>query len=178
MYTFKSDSTGTFGMKRNNRSTGWGAWINGNLGVGEKFLFTGLFRYFSYHEQLDFAIIDQSTGTESAQKTIAKNSLFSTGINFRYGGSIYTFFVEMLYEYKKLSTAEEALNKFYQARDNVKVIGSSLKWEEVHPNTLTFGGDWRISRSVIINYGMRCVFNNSWKFKQFTPVATISCMMR
>lgn len=178
MYTFKSDSTGTFGMKRNNRSTGWGTWINGNLGIGQKFLFTGLFRYFSYDEQLDFAVIDQATGTESPQKTIAKNSLFSTGINFRYGGSIYTFFIEMLYEYKKLSTAEEALNKFYQARENVKVIGSSLKWEEVHPNTLTFGGDWRISRSVIINYGMRCVFNSNWKFKQFTPVATISCMMR
>lgn len=178
MYTFKSDSTGTFGMKRNNRSTGWGTWINGNLGIGEKFLFTGLFRYFSYHEQLDFAVIDQTTGTESAQKAIAKNSLFSTGINFRYGGSIYTFFIEMLYEYKRLSTAEEALNKFYQAEENVKVIGSSLKWEEVHPNTLTFGGDWRISRSVIINYGMRCVFNSNWKFKAFTPVATISCMMR
>ena len=178
MYTFKSDSTGTFGMKRNNRSTGWGTWINGNLGIGQKFLFTGLFRYFSYDEQLDFAVIDQATGTESPQKTIAKNSLFSTGINFRYGGSIYTFFIEMLYEYKKLSTAEEALNKFYQARENVKVIGSSLKWEEVHPNTLTFDGDWRISRSVIINYGMLCVFNSNWKFKQFTPVATISCMMR
>lgn len=178
MYTFKSDSTGTFGMKRNNRSTGWGAWINGNLGFGQKFLLTGLFRYFSYDEQLDFIIRDQSTGTETPQKAIAKNSLFSTGINCRYGGSIYTFFIEMLYEYKKLNTAEEALSRFYQIKDNVQVIGSSLKWEEVHPNTLTFGGDWRISRSVIINYGMRCVFNSAWKFKAFTPIATISCMMR
>ena len=177
-YTFKSDSVGTFGMKRNNRSTGWGAWLSGNLGIGKKFLATGLFRTFRYDEQLDFLIEDQTTGTETAQKVIAKNSVFSMGMNLRYGGSIYTFFVEMLYEYKKLNTPDELLNNNYKTPGNVKVIGSSLNWDEVHPNTFTFGGDWRLSRSVIINYGMRCVFNSSWKFKTFTPVATISCMMR
>lgn len=178
MYTFKSDSLGTFGMKRNNRSTGWGAWLSGNLGMGKKFLLTGIFRSFWYDEQLDFVVADQVTGTETPQKVVAKNSVFSTGLNLRYGGSIYTFFIEMLYEYKKLNTPEEILNRNFKTSNNVQVIGSSLKWDDVHPNTLTFGGDWRISRSVIINYGMRCVFNSDWKFKEFTPVATISCMMR
>jgi hypothetical protein len=178
MYTFKSDSIGTFGMKRNNRSTGWGAWLSGNLGIGKKFLVTGLFRTFRFDEQLDFKIEDQSTGVETAQKVISKNSVFSMGMNLRYGGSIYTFFVEMLYEHKKLNTPGELLSKAYKTPGNAEVIGSSLKWDEVHPNTLTFGGDWRLSRSVIINYGMRCVFNSNWKFKTFTPVATISCMMR
>ncbi|MBL7742424.1 MAG: hypothetical protein JNN00_03015 [Chitinophagaceae bacterium] len=99
-------------------------------------------------------------------------------MNFRYGGSVYTFFFEMLYEYKKLRTADEALNKAYKTTGNVEIISSSLKWEEIHPNTLSIGGDWRISRSVIINYGMRCVFDNNWKFRTFVPVATVSCMMR
>lgn len=178
MYTFKSDSTGAFGMKRNNRSTGWGAWINGNLGIGNKFLLTGLIRTFRYDEQVDFIIKDISTGAETPQKAIAQNSLYSMGLNLRYGGSIYTFFIEMLYEYKKLNAVDKALTRAYKTPDNVQIIGSSLKWEEVHPNTFTFGGDWRVSRSVIINYGMRCVFNSDWKFKTFTPVATISCMMR
>ncbi len=178
MHTFKSDSIGTFGMKRNNRSTGSGVWLSGNLGIGKKFLLTGLLRTFRYDEQLDFIIEDQSTGTKTAQKAIAKNSVFSTGMNLRYGGSIYTFFVEMLYEYKKLNTPDELLNKVYKTPVNVEIIGSSLKWDEIHPNTLTFGGDWRISRSVIINYGLRGVFNSNWKFKTFTPIATISCLMR
>lgn len=178
MHTFKSDSAGTFGMKRNNRNTGWGAWLSGNLGLGNKFLLTGLFRTFHYDEQVDFIIKDLSSGTETAEKAIAKNSLHSMGLNLRYGGSIYTFFIEMLYEYRKLDAVDKALTKAYKIPDNVQVIGSSLKWEEVHPNTFTFGGDWRVSRSVIINYGMRCVFNSNWKFKTFTPVATISCMMR
>jgi hypothetical protein len=178
MHTFKSDSSGTFGMKRNNRSTGWGAWINGNIGIGKKFLLTGLLRTFQYDDQVDFIIKDNTTGDETAQKIAAKNSLYSMGLNLRYGGSIYTFFIEMLYEYKKMNTADEALNAAYKVPGNTQIIGSSLKWDIVHPNTLTMGGDWRISRSVIINYGLRSVFDSKWKFKNFIPVATISCMMR
>ncbi|MBL7745458.1 MAG: hypothetical protein JNN00_18455, partial [Chitinophagaceae bacterium] len=110
-HTFKSDSSGSFGMKRNNRSTGTGAWVNGNIGVGKKMLLTCLLRSFWYNDQVDFRIKDLSTGNETAQKTTAKNSVYSLGMNFRYGGSVYTFFFEMLYEYKKLRTADEALNK-------------------------------------------------------------------
>lgn len=178
MHTFKSDSSGTFGMKRSNRSSGWGAWLNGNVGIGKQFLLTGLLRSFWYNEQVDFIIKDNITGDETADKTIAKNNLYSMGLNLRYGGAIYTFFVELLYEYKKLSTPIEAVNQNYKVPGNVQIVGSSLKWDEVNPNTLTFGGDWRISQSVIINYGMRCVFDSKWNFKTFTPVATISCMMR
>ncbi len=178
MHTFKSDSSGTFGMKRSNRSSGWGAWLNGNVGIGKQFLLTGLLRSFWYNEQVDFIIKDNVTGDETADKTIAKNNLYSMGLNLRYGGAIYTFFVELLYEYKKLSTPIEAVNQNYKVPGNVQIVGSSLKWDEVNPNTLTFGGDWRISQSVIINYGMRCVFDSKWNFKTFTPVATISCMMR
>lgn len=177
-HTFKSDSSGSFGMKRNNRSTGTGAWINGNMGIGKKMLWTCLLRSFWYNEQVDFRIKDLTTGDETAQKTTAKNSVYSLGMNFRYGGSVYTFFFEMLYEYKKIKTADEALNKAYKTTGNVEIVNSSLKWEEIHPNTLSIGGDWRISRSVIINYGMRCVFDNNWKFRTFVPVATVSCMMR
>jgi hypothetical protein len=178
MHTFKSDSLGTFGMKRNNRSTGWGAWILGNIGLGKKMLATGLFRGFWYDDQVDFRVIDNTTGEETAQKVNAKNTLYSVGMNLRYGGTVYTFFIEMLYEYKKIKTAEEALNESYKVPNNTQIIGSSVKWDVVHPNTFTFGGDWRISRSVIINYGLRSTFDSKWKFKNFTPVATISCMMR
>jgi len=177
-HTFKSDSTGTFGMKRNNRSSGTGAWILGNVGLGKKILFTGLFRGFWYDDQVEFKVIDNITGDEVAQKANAKNTVYSVGINMRYGGSIYTFFIEMLYEYKKVKTANDALAQAYKVPTNMQVVGSSLKWDVIHPNTFTFGGDWRISRSVIISYGLRSVFDSKWKFKNFTPIATISCMMR
>ena len=178
MYTFKSDSSGTFGMKRNNRSTGFGAWINGNLGLGKKFLLSGLFRSFWYNDQLDFNIKDLSNGTQTTSKAIVSNSIFSTGMNLRYGGSIYTFFVEFFYERKKLNRPMDAVKENFEVPNGSEIVGSSLRWTDTFPNTFSFGGDWRISRSVIINYGMRCVFDAQMKFKTFTPIATISCMMR
>lgn len=178
MYTFKSDSSNTFGMKRNNRSTGWGAWINGNLGIGKKLLLTGLVRVFKYDEQVDFTLKDLSSNNETAVKAVAENSLLSTGLNLRYGGSVYTFFVEFLYEKKKQSTPMEVISKSFEVPAGSEIVGTSLQWTDAFPNTFAMGGDWRISRSVIINYGMRCTFDSKMKFKAFTPVATISCMMR
>jgi hypothetical protein len=178
MYTFKSDSVGVFGMKRNNRSTGLGAWINGNIGIGKKFLLTGLIRAFWYDDQIDFRIEDINTGQQTTQKVIADNSLYSVGLNLRYGGTLYTFFVEFLYERKKYHTPQDALNKSYKVPSNSEIIASSIVWDVVQPNTFAIGGDWRLSRSVIINYGMRGVFDKNLKFKNFQPVATISCMMR
>ena len=176
--SYKTDSTGSLTSLRLNRNTGAGAWINANLGMGKKFLLSALFRTSWYNEELEFLIRNVTTQEENSQKAVAKNTLFAMGMNLRYGSSIYTFFVELLYEKKGLNTAIKALSDAFKTPDNFEIVGSSVKWNIVHPNTLSFGGDWRISRSVIINYGMRCIFDSQWKFKTFTPLAAISCMMR
>jgi hypothetical protein len=178
VYSYKTDSSGSLKSLRLNRNTGYGGWLNGSLGLGKRFLLSCLFRSSWYKEELEFLIKDMTTGDETSQKAVAQNTLLTMGMNMRYGGSVYTFFVEFLYEKKGLKTPLEALNDAFKAPSNFQVVGSSVKWDVVHPNTLSFGGDWRISRSVIINYGMRCVFDKNWKFKTFTPIATISCMMR
>lgn len=178
VYSYKTDSSGSLKSLRLNRNTGYGGWLNGSLGLGKRFLLSCLFRSSWYKEELEFLIKEMTTGDETSQKAVAQNTLLTMGMNMRYGGSIYTFFVEFLYEKKGLKTPLEALNDVFKAPSNFQVVGSSVKWDVVHPNTLSFGGDWRISRSVIINYGMRCVFDKNWKFKTFTPIATISCMMR
>ncbi len=178
VYSYKTDSAGSLKGLRLNRNTGWGAWLNGNLGIGRKFLLSGLFRSSWYEEELEFRVRNNVTGEENTQKAVADNTLLTMGMNLRYGGSIYTFFVEFLYEKKGLKTPMEALGQVFKAGEDFEVVGSSVKWDVVHPNTISFGGDWRLSRSVILNYGMRCVFNANWKFTTFTPIATISCMMR
>jgi hypothetical protein len=179
VYTYQTDSAGSLKSLRLNRNTGWGGWLNGSVGVGKKWLLSGLFRTSWYEEELNFLIRNTDTGEETEQIAIADNTLYTMGLNLRYGGSIYTFFVEFLYEKKGLKTPLEALNETFKVPGNeFEIVGSTVKWDVVHPNTLSFGGDWRISRSVIINYGMRCIFDDNWKFKTFIPVATISCMMR
>ncbi len=178
VYSYKTDSAGTLNSIRLNRNTAWSGWINGSIGMGKKWLLTGLIRNSWYEEELDFKIKDNNTGDEFDRKAVASNTLITTGLNLRYGGSIYTFFLEFLYEKKGFKTPVEALSDVFAAPDGFTVTRSSVKWDVVHPNTLSFGGDWRISRSVILNYGMRCVFNDQWKFTGFTPVASIACMMR
>jgi hypothetical protein len=178
VYSYKTDSAGSLKSLRLNRNTGYGGWLNANVGIGKKFLLSALFRTSWYQEELDFLIRNTSTNDEISQKAVADNTLYTMGLNLRYGSSIYTFFVEFLYEKKGLKTPVEALNESFKAPGNFQVVGSTVKWDVVHPNTLSFGGDWRISRSVILNYGMRCVFDKDWKFTTFIPVATVSCMMR
>ena len=179
VYTYKTDSAGSLKSLRLNRNTGWGGWMNGSLGLGKKWLLSGLFRTSWYEEELNFLIRNTDTGEEIEQTAVADNTLWTMGMNLRYGGSIYTFFVEFLYEKKGLKTPLEALNETFKVPGNeFEVVGSTVKWDVVHPNTLSFGGDWRISKSVIINYGMRCIFDDRWKFRTFIPVATVSCMMR
>ena len=178
VYSYITDSAGSLKSLRLNRSTGWGGWLNGNLGIGKKFLLSALFRTTWYQEELEFQIKNISTGDETTQRAIADNTLHTAGLNLRYGGSIYTFFIEFLYEKKGLKTPVEALSQVFTEPANFKVVNSSVKWDVVQPNTISFGGDWRISQTVIINYGMRCVFDEKWKFSTFIPIATISCMMR
>lgn len=179
VYTYKTDSGGSLTSLRLDRNTAWGAWLNGSVGVGKKFLLSALFRTSWYQEQLNFLVKDKTTLEETPQSAVADNTLFTMGLNVRYGGSLYTFFAEFLYEQKGLKTPIEALNDAFQISDNnTVVVPSSVKWNVVHPNTISFGGDWRISQSVILNYGMRCVFDKNWKFTTFTPVVTVSCMMR
>jgi hypothetical protein len=178
VYSYKTDSAGSLKGLRLNRNTGWGGWLIGNIGIGKKFLLSGLFRKSWYQEELNFLIRNATTGDESSQRAVADNTLLTMGLNLRYGGSIYTFFAEFLYEKKGLKTPLEALGEVFKSPGNFEVVGSSVKWDVVHPNTISFGGDWRISRSLVLNYGMRCVFDKEWKFTTFTPIATISCMMR
>ena len=178
VYTYKTDSAGSLKSLRLNRNTGFSGWINGSLGLGKRFLLSGLIRTSWYDEELDFLIRNTTTDEEFSQLAVAQNTLLTVGLNLRYGGPLYTFFVEFLYERKGLKTPIEALAEAFKSPGGFEVIGNTVKWNVVNPNTISFGGDWRISRSVMLNYGMRCVFDNNWKFTAFTPVATIACMMR
>ena len=89
-----------------------------------------------------------------------------------------SFFVEFLYEKKALKTPVEALRDVFTEPAQTQVVASSVKWTTVHPNSLSIGGDWRISQNVIINYGMRWILDVKGKSQAFIPVAGISCMMR
>lgn len=178
VYTYKTDSAGSLGKLRLNRNTGFGIWLNGGFPIGKRWMFSGLLRTTWYEEELNFLLRNTVTLDEIETAAVARNKIYTAGFNLRYGGPLYSFFVELLYEQKAVKTPVQALNAVFDAPAQTEIVSSSVKWTVVHPNALSIGGDWRISRNVIINYGMRWILDKNGKSQAFIPVAGIACMMR
>ncbi len=178
IYTYKTDEEGSFKSLRLDRNTGWGAWVNGTLPLGKKWLIAGLLRTTWYEEELSFLLQDPITLEETETTAIANNRIYSIGLNLRYGGPVYSFFIESLLERKAIKTPADALNKVFTEPVDKEIVESSVKWSPIHPNAITIGGDWRISRNVVLNYGMRWIMDKNFKTQSFVPIVGISCMMR
>jgi len=178
IYSYATDSAGSFKKLRINRNTGNGAWLNFGKGIGKRGLVSGLIRSSFYEEEVTFNLKNDLTGEETPDTTIAANKLYTIGLNFRYGGPVFNFFAEVIYEGKTLKTPIDAVNEVFKVPGGNSIVTSTVKWDVVHPYTVNFGGDWRIGRNVVLNYGMRLVMDKNYKAVSFTPIANISCMMR
>ncbi len=178
VYTYQTDSAGSLRKLRLNRNTGMGLWLNGGFPLGKKIMVSGLARITQYDEQIDFLLRDRNTLEETNETAVAENNIYSLGINLRYGSPVYSFFAEFLHERKSTRSAVTALQKTFEEPADMEIVSSSVNWTVLHPNSLTIGGDWRIGKNLMINYGMRWVFDNKGKTQAFIPVAGISCMMR
>ncbi len=178
IYTYGTDSAGNLKSLRINRNSGNGLWLNFGTGIGTRGLVTGLVRSSFYQEELRFSIKDDVNGIEQEATTIADNKLITLGLNFRYGGPVYNFFAEIIYEGKTIKTPFDAVNEAFTSPTGKTIVASSVKWDIVHPYTINFGGDWRIGRNLVLNYGMRWLMDKNLKTISFTPIANISCMMR
>jgi hypothetical protein len=178
IYTYGTDSSGSLKSLRINRNSGSGLWINAGTGLGKKGLISALIRSTFYEEEVNFLLKDEFSGDETAASTIASNNLLTLGLNVRYGGPVYNFFAEIIYEGKSKTTPIAAVNRSFNAPAGSSIITGSVKWDVVHPYTINFGGDWRISRNLVLNYGMRWLMDKNYKTISFTPIANVSCMMR
>ncbi|MFM2359897.1 MAG: hypothetical protein RLY16_1890, partial [Bacteroidota bacterium] len=87
-------------------------------------------------------------------------------------------FAEFVREGKTTKTPFDALSSAFTTPTGKEIVAQSVKWDIVRPYTLAVGGDWRISRNVIVNYGVRVILDNNFKSQQIIPIANISCMMR
>lgn len=176
--TFQTDSVNALKRLRLNRNTCNGVWLNFGLGVGKRGMITGLMRNVFYEEQVNFILNDANTGEQTALNVVANNRIFTAGINFRYGGPVYNFFLEFIHESKSINSASDIINEKFMPVQGKQIIQSSVQWEELNPYNISFGGDWRVSRNVVLNFGMRLVMDGDFKTRQVIPNATIGCMMR
>jgi hypothetical protein len=113
---------------------------------------------------------------------ISDNNIFTIGLNYRYGGPIYNFFVEIINDVRRKNVLDDVVTSTFVSPTTGIPLPiadpATIKYSDIDPYTINVGGDWRISRNVILNYGIRCIFNSSFKATSFVPVANIACMMR
>jgi len=100
-------------------------------------------------------------GKRPSDLTGELTTLASMGFNLRYGTRRYNFFVEGF-----LDHATDALTNFGEAAITRKVY------------MMTFGGDWRFSRNVMLSFGIRQTrdFETGTYFLQ--PLINVNCLMR
>lgn len=176
--SYETDSIGSFKKLKLNRNTGKAFWINYGLKLGKRAMLTGLIRSTYYEEEVSFKLKNNITGDEAEEKTIADNKLLSIGFNIRYGGPVYNFFIEFAKDAKTFKTPIEALNDAFKAPNGQTVLTNTVKWDVVDPYNISVGGDWRIGRNLVLNYGLRMILDKNFKTTSVLPIANISCMMR
>jgi hypothetical protein len=174
-----ADSAGKIQNLILNRNTANAAWLNFGFGIGKRAMVSGLIRTTGYKEELFYTINEVATNKKFAQTAYAQNNIYSLGINVKYGGPVYDFFIEFIREGKNIKTVNEAFAKIAPLIPaGNTLVANSLKWEGLNPYTINIGGDWRISRNVALNFGIRGIYDNDFKKVSFTPIANVSCMMR
>ena len=176
--TYLSDREGNLNELLLNRNTAQGLWVNAGRGLGKRFLVSGLVRGHLYDEEVDFVLQNDQTLELLDTTTVAANIIMTYGLNVRYGGSMFTFFAEGIYERRGLKTPFEAVEKSYSPPQSFTILEESVSWTKLEPLIVNFGGDWRIKRSIILNYSMRLAFDKELKLSNFLPVVSIPCLMR
>ncbi len=160
VYTYNNTGLDSLKVKR----AGAAFWLNGSLKMGNNGLLTGIVRY--------TRIIDSS------------NKMFGAG--YRYGNARFNFFTELVYE---------NLGNFFDPTQDVVFSEDeyfSDKFEEdlgsgwVNFNntgtrnryTIAYGGDFRLSRNILLNFSLRTQFTGAMKMDRLLPVANVVCLMK
>jgi hypothetical protein len=126
-------------------------WISGSKGLGRKVLITGLLKY----------ILQERRGDQNLGR--ASGNIFSMGMGIRYGGTKFNFFTDVLYS---------------QGNAQTVLADNGLNLTQLSALSISYGGDWRLSRNVMLSYGVRTDYTEKLQFKNIIPVANLACMMR
>ena len=183
VFTYLTDSVGSLKELKVNKKTGNALWLTGGLGLGKRWLITGMVRGLQYRERLDFVLRDTLNFTEVPLDTTINQVLLTYGLNIRYGSPYFNFFVEYFSDLRSISDKTKVIlegnsERISEMGPAVVVDIKSITWNLQPAHSLTVGGDWRISRNLALNFGLRMEFDTQWKKQTFIPISTLSCLMR
>ncbi len=96
---------------------------------------------------------------EGKKDTITfQNKVLSGGVSMRYGSGRTNVFVETIASFREKNILDA---------ENPKPV-----------YTIAYGGDFLLSNSVRLCFGLRTIYNDKMQFRNFVPVASVNCMMR
>lgn len=183
IYTYKTDSVGSLKKLSLNRNTGYSGWVSAGFGLGRKWLISGLARTLIYDEQINFTTRDTATSEEFSRDTVFGNNLFTLGLNIRYGSPYFNLFVEYYADIRQTNdrfaiVGENSTQSLPNVPPGQVVIDKTVSWNVQPVHSITLGGDWRMGRNVMLNFGLRMEFDAKWNKQTFIPVSTLVCLMR
>ena len=87
---------------------------------------------------------------------------FQAGLSLRYGNPKYNFYLETMYEHTT-ETVDPEFDPFTIKENTYR---------------LSYGGDFRLSRGILLNFSLQTKFDQDMRFRDFIPVANLTCLMR
>jgi hypothetical protein len=155
VYTY--NNTALDSLRLNN--IGWSLWINGAKGLGKRHLFGAMLRI----------------------NHIGLNNNYLLGASYRYGTEKYNFFTELVYQRLNNHAGNGFSDEEYFAGSFEEDLGTGWyaynEGEGISLWTLSYGGDFRLSRNILLNFALRVNLNNELRFQSFLPVANVICLM-
>ncbi|HMQ07236.1 MAG TPA: hypothetical protein PKC30_08040 [Saprospiraceae bacterium] len=146
------------------RNAGYAMWINGAFQTGQHSMVTTMLRYTGINDRSNIAF----------------------GGSFRYGGPKFNFYLEAVYERlgnyfdssldNPFTEKEVFAGKFEQDIGNGWLHYNSTG--SITQYTIAYGGDFRLTRNILLNFALRSQFSNDFSLTRFIPVANIICLMK
>lgn len=145
----------------NIQNAGYAIWLNGAVKSGHRGLIGGIARV----------------------KKVGENQDFMLGASYRFGGARFSFYGELVYEslrnFSDSGFSEEELFAAKYARDlDNGWLMFNEPIESISRLTMSYGGDFRLSNGILLNFALRTKLDEKIRFKTLIPVANVTCLMR
>jgi len=156
VYTYDNAAIDSFNMQ----GSGWGIWLNGAKRVGNNGLLGGILKF----------------------TKVGDNFNRFLGISYRYGNEKHNFFGEILHE-SMGNYFEEGFEDEEIFSDNFSEdLGNGwIDFENENRKskiTMAYGGDFKLSRNIMLNFALRTEMNSDLSFSKLIPVANLVCLMQ
>lgn len=160
VYTYNNTSFDEIKFQK----AGFGFWINGCLRAGANGLVTGIIRF----------------------NKVGSNTNKMVGLSYTYGSDKFNFYVEGVY-HRIGNFFDNNMNDPFGEEENfgnlyAEDLGSGwyqYSTEEVKTvYTMAYGGNFKLSRNILLNFALRTELTSSLQLDKFIPVANVVCLMK